>query len=60
MDGSVLLGGALVLLGVVCVVAQFRWAASDRRKELEAAEEAGEPPPPQPDRWAGLPVHRRL
>ncbi len=62
-DSSVWLGGALVVLGVVCVVLQIRWAASDRRRELEAAEAAGEDGPggaPAPETFAGQPVHKRL
>ncbi len=71
MDGSVVLGGFLVLLGVACVVIQLRWAASDRRRELEAAAAArGEQgrggqdgdggPPPEPDPWDRLPIQKRI
>lgn len=69
MDRSVVLGAALVLLGVVCVVIQIRWASSDRRKEEEAeAEETAalargevvpERPPKlrrRPDPWGGRAV----
>lgn len=64
-DSSVWLGGALVLLGIACVVLQLRWTASDRRKELEAAERAreqGEEPEvtPGPDPWERLPVQKRF
>jgi hypothetical protein len=72
MDGSVVLGGLLVLLGVACVVIQLRWAASDRRRELEAAARAaggeqegggpedGDQPPPGPDPWDRLPIQKRI
>lgn len=67
MDSSVALGGALVLLGVVCSVVQLLWTLSDRRKEAEAEEEGGgagadgdDPPTPPPDRWDRLPVQTRL
>ncbi len=67
MDGSVVLGGFLVLLGVACVVIQLRWAASDRRRELEVAaravrgeQEGDEGPPPGPDPWDRLPIQKRI
>lgn len=69
MDRSVALGAAIVAFGVLCVVIQIRWAASDRRREEEAeAEDAaararGEEVPerPQkprrrPDPWGGRTV----
>lgn len=61
-DSSVVLGGVLVLFGIFCVILQIRWAASDRRKELEAAEAAGEDGvggATAPETFAGQPVHKR-
>ncbi len=64
MDKSVLIGAALVALGVVCMILQMRWTAADKRKwkeAVEAAEAAGEePPPPPPDPWKRLPIQDRL
>jgi hypothetical protein len=66
MDGSVVLGGVLWLLGVACVVIQLRWAASDRRREAEAAaraargEQDDDGPAPGPDPWDRLPIQKRI
>ena len=64
VDGSVVIGAALYVLGAVCVVLQVRWTAADKRRHqeaVEAAEAAGEdPPPPPPDPWRRLPIQDRL
>ena len=64
MDDSVALGAVLWCIGVLCIVGQVAWNASDKRKEAEeaeAAEQAGEdPPPPKPDPWERLPTQDRV
>ena len=62
MDSSIAIGAGLWLLGVLCVVTLVLWSRSDRRKEREAVEVAGEevePPPPKPGFWDRLGVEDR-
>ena len=58
------LGAALWCVGLLCVAGQVAWSASDKRKEAEeaeAADEAGEDPPPAgPDPWERLPIQDRV